>query len=71
LSTLHVDCANGVGAPKLRELIKHISSDVLSVDIVNDNTTTLGQLNKNVSTKHKIEWICVANNYKNSVVLIL
>ncbi|KAI7894555.1 uncharacterized protein EV154DRAFT_548968 [Mucor mucedo] len=47
LSTLHVDCANGVGAPKLRELLKFISSDVLSVDIVNENTTTLGQLNKN------------------------
>lgn len=47
MSTLHVDCANGVGAPKLRELLKFISSDVLSVDIVNENTTTLGQLNKN------------------------
>ncbi|CAO3631468.1 unnamed protein product [Mucor hiemalis] len=47
LSTLHVDCANGVGAPKLREMIKHISSDILSVDIVNDNITSLGQLNKN------------------------
>ncbi|KAI8875261.1 Phosphoacetylglucosamine mutase [Backusella circina FSU 941] len=47
LSTLHVDCANGVGAPKLRELIQHISSDVLSVDVVNDNITSLGQLNKN------------------------
>lgn len=49
MSTLHVDCANGVGAPKLREMMKHISSDVLSVDVVNDNITALGQLNKNVS----------------------
>lgn len=49
LSTLQVDCANGVGAPKLRELTKYISSDVLSVNIVNDQITALGQLNKNVS----------------------
>ncbi|KAG1147130.1 hypothetical protein G6F37_007395 [Rhizopus arrhizus] len=47
LSTLQVDCANGVGAPKLRELTKYISSDVLSVNIVNDQITALGQLNKN------------------------
>lgn len=47
LSTLHVDCANGVGAPKLREMTKHISSDVLSVDVVNEDIKTLGQLNKN------------------------
>ncbi|KAG2228783.1 hypothetical protein INT48_000917 [Thamnidium elegans] len=47
LSTLHVDCANGVGAPKLRELLKFISPNTLSVDIVNEDTTTLGQLNKN------------------------
>ena len=49
MSTLQVDCANGVGAPKLRELTKYISSDVLSVNIVNDQITALGQLNKNVS----------------------
>ncbi|KAI8968495.1 hypothetical protein BDF20DRAFT_896702 [Mycotypha africana] len=47
LSTLIVDCANGVGAPKLRELSKHIPSDVLSVHIVNDDIGTKGQLNKN------------------------
>ncbi|CAO3690019.1 hypothetical protein G6F70_003402 [Rhizopus microsporus] len=47
LSTLHVDCANGVGAPKLREFTKYIPSDVFAVDIVNDQITALGQLNKN------------------------
>ncbi|GAA5812574.1 hypothetical protein MFLAVUS_006031 [Mucor flavus] len=47
LSTLHVDCANGVGAPKLRELLKFIAPEILSVDIVNEDTTTVGQLNKN------------------------
>lgn len=53
MSTLHVDCANGVGAPKLREMTQHISSDILSVDIVNENTTSLGQLNKNVSSANQ------------------
>ncbi|KAI9318760.1 hypothetical protein BX666DRAFT_2026183 [Dichotomocladium elegans] len=46
LSTLHVDCANGVGAPKLSELMQFIPSDILSVSIVNDDITTLGKLNK-------------------------
>ncbi|ORX53627.1 Phosphoacetylglucosamine mutase [Hesseltinella vesiculosa] len=47
LSTLHVDCANGVGAPKLREFLTHLSEDVISVDISNDQITTQGALNKN------------------------
>jgi phosphoacetylglucosamine mutase len=34
-------------------MMEHISSDVLSVDIVNEDTTTLGQLNKNVSINYK------------------
>ena len=50
MSTLVVDCANGVGAPKLREMTKFISEDVLSVQVVNDDITSLGQLNKNVSS---------------------
>lgn len=51
LSTLHVDCGNGVGAPKLAELSQYIGSDVLSVNIVNADTTTLGKLNKDVSNQ--------------------
>ncbi|KAI8997489.1 hypothetical protein BDB01DRAFT_771298 [Pilobolus umbonatus] len=47
LSTLRVDCANGVGAPKLLDMTKYISSDILSIDISNDNINSLGQLNKN------------------------
>ncbi|KAG0163831.1 Phosphoacetylglucosamine Mutase [Apophysomyces sp. BC1034] len=47
LSKLHVDCANGVGAPKLREFLTHLSEDVLSIEILNDDTTTEGKLNKN------------------------
>ncbi|KAI8365317.1 uncharacterized protein BYT42DRAFT_589518 [Radiomyces spectabilis] len=47
LSPLHVDCANGVGAPKLRELLEYMPEDVLSVKIVNEDINTKGQLNKN------------------------
>ncbi|RCI04148.1 Phosphoacetylglucosamine Mutase [Rhizopus stolonifer] len=46
LSALQVDCANGVGAPKLREFTQYISSEVLSVNILNDQITALGHLNK-------------------------
>ncbi|OZJ04055.1 hypothetical protein BZG36_03563 [Bifiguratus adelaidae] len=44
LSPIHVDCANGVGAPKLRELAKYID-DVLDVKIVNDAVGVKGKLN--------------------------
>lgn len=46
LGTLTVDCANGVGAPKLRALIERIGGkDRLDVEIVKDDTTTPGALN--------------------------
>ncbi|KAK9765865.1 hypothetical protein K7432_005477 [Basidiobolus ranarum] len=45
LSPLFVDCANGVGAPKLRDLAQVIGEDTISVKIVNDNIDTLGKLN--------------------------
>ncbi|KAJ1992534.1 hypothetical protein H4R33_000990 [Dimargaris cristalligena] len=45
LSPLVVDCANGVGAPKLRELARHIGEDHLLVRLVNADTETPGQLN--------------------------
>ncbi|KAI8336993.1 hypothetical protein BC941DRAFT_426310 [Chlamydoabsidia padenii] len=47
LSPLSVDCANGVGALKLREFIKHVPEDILAINVINDQTTTLGALNKN------------------------
>ncbi|KAL1925611.1 uncharacterized protein VTP21DRAFT_494 [Calcarisporiella thermophila] len=47
LSSLIVDCANGVGAPKLRELIKHIGEDIISVRIVNDDINSETKLNHN------------------------
>jgi len=40
-----VDCANGVGAPKLKELANHIGSDILKVNIINDQIDVKGKLN--------------------------
>jgi phosphoacetylglucosamine mutase len=48
-----VDCANGVGAIKLREFIQHIPEEILAANVINDQTTTLGALNKNVSDGRK------------------
>ncbi|KAI9266831.1 hypothetical protein BDA99DRAFT_506785 [Phascolomyces articulosus] len=46
LSTLHVDCGNGVGAPKLAEFVKYLPEDVLSLKIINGDIHTEGKLNK-------------------------
>ncbi|KAL8828119.1 MAG: hypothetical protein Q9170_006738 [Blastenia crenularia] len=43
-----VDCANGIGGPKLRELVKNMSAPSdggLDIRIVNDNVIEPGQLN--------------------------
>ncbi|GAA5988787.1 hypothetical protein JCM10908_006171 [Rhodotorula pacifica] len=45
LPAITVDCANGVGAPKLKEFVKVIGTDYFPVIVVRDNTTTAGQLN--------------------------
>ncbi|KAK4047341.1 hypothetical protein OIO90_006200 [Microbotryomycetes sp. JL221] len=45
LPALTVDCANGVGAPKLQQFLKVISHDILPLIIVRDATTTPGALN--------------------------
>jgi phosphoacetylglucosamine mutase len=45
LSTLTVDCANGVGAPKLRKLLERINSDALDIKITKDDNSTPGALN--------------------------
>lgn len=59
LSTFKVDCANGVGAPKLKELLKHIDENLLSVEIINSDIDTKGSLNHNcgadfVKTKQRL-----------------
>ena len=47
-SRLTVDCANGVGAPKLAELIKVLGNEHLDIRIVNDNIRDPEKLNKEV-----------------------
>lgn len=53
---LTVDCANGVGGPKLRELLKHTSSALrhgVDIDVVNDDVQRPDALNYQVlSIKH-------------------
>jgi phosphoacetylglucosamine mutase len=47
---LTVDCANGVGGPKLNELIKYLSKDTgLEISVVNDNVIKPEALNVDVS----------------------
>ena len=46
-----VDCANGVGGPKLRELVKFlppVSEDGLEIRIVNDDVVSPERLNSQV-----------------------
>lgn len=47
LPALTVDCANGVGAPKLKEFFKVVGQDLLPVITVRDNHTLAGNLNMN------------------------
>lgn len=48
--SLTVDCANGVGGPKLRELIKYLPEDTgLDIKIVNDDVINPDSLNFEVS----------------------
>lgn len=49
---LTVDCANGVGGPKLRELIKYLPTAKeggIDIKVVNDNVIQPETLNKDVS----------------------
>lgn len=45
--SLTVDCANGVGGPKLRELIKHLDTG-LEIKVVNDDVINPDSLNFDV-----------------------
>lgn len=47
LSTLTVDCANGVGGPKLRKLIERIGHNSIDIEVVKDDISTPGALNSN------------------------
>ncbi|KAL1933877.1 hypothetical protein VTP01DRAFT_7967 [Rhizomucor pusillus] len=46
LSPLRVDCANGVGAPKLAEFAKYLPDDLLTVEIINGEIDAAAKLNK-------------------------
>ena len=45
LPLIHVDCANGVGGPKLRALLERIGEGKLDVKLVKDDTKAPGALN--------------------------
>ncbi|GAA5864194.1 hypothetical protein JCM8547_001288 [Rhodosporidiobolus lusitaniae] len=47
LPALTVDCANGVGAPKLKEFVSLVGTDILPLRTVRDDHTLRGNLNLN------------------------
>lgn len=47
-SRLTVDCANGIGAPKLAELLKYLDDDDLEIRIVNSDIENPKKLNYQV-----------------------
>jgi phosphoacetylglucosamine mutase len=47
-SRLTVDCANGVGGPKLAELLKYLGNDYLEIRIVNNDSHNPKKLNYQV-----------------------
>ena len=54
--TLTVDCANGVGAPKLKDLIKHIPAAAqggIDIKVVNDDISRPDMLNVQVRSGYK------------------
>lgn len=44
-----VDCANGVGGPKLDELIKYLPKGILDIKVINDDVLKAENLNHDVS----------------------
>ncbi|KAI8583442.1 hypothetical protein K450DRAFT_223710 [Umbelopsis ramanniana AG] len=52
LPAISVDCANGVGAPKLKEFLKYIDSNVWTANLVNDDIKTPGKLNYNAGADY-------------------
>ena len=48
-SRLTVDCANGVGAPKLAEFLKYLEDDCIEIRIVNNDISNPKKLNFQVT----------------------
>lgn len=46
--TVTIDCANGIGAPKLRALADFIGNDYLDIKIINDSVDVYSKLNYQV-----------------------
>lgn len=44
---IYVDCANGVGAPKLKDFKKLVGDDLFDIEIINDKVEDASQLNHN------------------------
>lgn len=55
LSPLVLDCANGVGAPKFKEILPYLG-DSFAVKIVNDDVEDASKLNLNVCSTGWISW---------------
>ncbi|CAG8568038.1 1565_t:CDS:10, partial [Racocetra persica] len=58
LSTINVDAANGVGAPKLKELAEWI-------DKINDNIFKVAIINGDINTRGKLNFQCGADYVKS------
>jgi phosphoacetylglucosamine mutase len=71
---ISVDCANGVGAPKLKALSEYIGKDALDVKIVNDLIDQPSKLNYQVSLTKSINHLPISGMHayiQYSVVPIL
>lgn len=44
---IYIDCANGVGAPKLKDFKKLVGDDLFDIEVVNDNIEDPSMLNSN------------------------
>lgn len=69
-----VDCANGVGGPKLRELIKHLTSPSeggLEIKVVNDDVLKPERLNHQVGASSTFDGCIEAKRMPSSVVQTL
>ena len=74
VGSVTVDCANGVGGPKLRELIKHLlspSEGGLEINVVNDDVVKPERLNHQVRAFGEESRFILAETYIPSVELTL
>ena len=61
-----VDCANGIGGPKLKELMKYLpiaSEGGLEIKVVNDDVIKPDRLNHQVRLHHSFSRSCKSHQY--------